>query len=623
MAVAQATSSMMNPLDLLTFLKGMGGSTQSGSSTTSIDPKFLEGLQQLLGTQMGQTTPEGAAKMIQDIFAQGSKAAPQLATQLAGAVGARTGNNSALATGNIQLQSELASKAMQMLAGLQRDAGATATSLAQAAPKTTTESKTTGTSTSGKLMTALPFLLGNADKIKKLGSGLFAPTEMTDAGFGSVPGGSGGFGQIVNNPSAFIGGSVNGGSDFSGASFVPEAGGDMFSSGFSDYSGVTGLTDTSAASSADFLSSFDATQLIPTTDYFDAVDAFGFADGGKVPTRESIYSRRRAALDSAEEATVKGDGTNEAYQKRMQPVVPQQLPTPGVVELVRKVLGFANGGRVPDPTMQMAAPGAMALNDPLDIASVASSFAGDSGAVEAPQLPVGGRDFSADVLGEDVISYFAGDNTARTEFRGQDGYLYRGTNEDFQYSGSEGEQVEGGRSTQIQRYSSSEGGKDYDMDKQVANKFDKTFNPDGSYRDITINSPMESEMGGFLQFAGMVAALATGNPAAFARSIGMQAGKAAVGDAMSKNLPANLFGGVNKRQVAAEAAYMQPGGGRDQSRQFANGGEIRGPGTGTSDSIPIKASAGEYIVPADVTAMLGTDFLDKLTQLFHTPVGAK
>jgi hypothetical protein len=64
-------------------------------------------------------------------------------------------------------------------------------------------------------------------------------------------------------------------------------------------------------------------------------------------------------------------------------------------------------------------------------------------------------------------------------------------------------------------------------------------------------------------------------------------------------------------------------------RRFANGGQIIGPGTGTSDSVPavvadtgepIKVSNQEYIVPADVVAKLGKEFFDDLLRALHKPV---
>ena len=61
--------------------------------------------------------------------------------------------------------------------------------------------------------------------------------------------------------------------------------------------------------------------------------------------------------------------------------------------------------------------------------------------------------------------------------------------------------------------------------------------------------------------------------------------------------------------------------------QMADGGKVQGPGTGISDSISatgpggrqIRISNGEYIIPADTVAKLGTDYFDKLIEKTHTP----
>lgn len=68
------------------------------------------------------------------------------------------------------------------------------------------------------------------------------------------------------------------------------------------------------------------------------------------------------------------------------------------------------------------------------------------------------------------------------------------------------------------------------------------------------------------------------------------------------------------------------------STQFADGGEIHGPGDGTSDSIngvvespdgrvmQAQFSDGEYVIPDDVVRKKGTEFFDKLIEKHHTPV---
>jgi TP901 family phage tail tape measure protein len=45
---------------------------------------------------------------------------------------------------------------------------------------------------------------------------------------------------------------------------------------------------------------------------------------------------------------------------------------------------------------------------------------------------------------------------------------------------------------------------------------------------------------------------------------------------------------------------------------YADGGKVKGPGTGTSDSIPALLSNGEYVIRANAVKALGTDTLDKM-----------
>ena len=68
-------------------------------------------------------------------------------------------------------------------------------------------------------------------------------------------------------------------------------------------------------------------------------------------------------------------------------------------------------------------------------------------------------------------------------------------------------------------------------------------------------------------------------------------------------------GSIFDRRKAAE----------DQERRatgYANGGMVRGPGTGTSDSIPAEIPEGSYIMPADSTAQLGEEALSSMGRGF-------
>jgi len=67
------------------------------------------------------------------------------------------------------------------------------------------------------------------------------------------------------------------------------------------------------------------------------------------------------------------------------------------------------------------------------------------------------------------------------------------------------------------------------------------------------------------------------------------------------------FGGGS---VAADAGGVQA---------YAKGGEVKGPGTGTSDSIKARLSDGEYVIPADVVERIGVAFFDSLKDRFHEP----
>ena len=65
-----------------------------------------------------------------------------------------------------------------------------------------------------------------------------------------------------------------------------------------------------------------------------------------------------------------------------------------------------------------------------------------------------------------------------------------------------------------------------------------------------------------------------------------------------------------KSTPAPQSSYEQS----LRSQNFATGGMVRGPGTGTSDSIPAKLSDGEFIIPADVVRYYGTDKLNKMVE---------
>ena len=74
-------------------------------------------------------------------------------------------------------------------------------------------------------------------------------------------------------------------------------------------------------------------------------------------------------------------------------------------------------------------------------------------------------------------------------------------------------------------------------------------------------------------------------------------------------------------QLQAMIPQMEAMGFKQQPQQyFANGGMVRGAGTGTSDSIQARLSHGEYVLPADTVRAVGVGALDAMREATHKPV---
>ncbi len=75
-------------------------------------------------------------------------------------------------------------------------------------------------------------------------------------------------------------------------------------------------------------------------------------------------------------------------------------------------------------------------------------------------------------------------------------------------------------------------------------------------------------------------------------------------------------------KVGAQYDFSQPYTLQDPGpapQKFASGGLIRGPGTGTSDSIPALLSNGEYVIRAAAVRKLGKNALDLLNRGIPIP----
>lgn len=117
------------------------------------------------------------------------------------------------------------------------------------------------------------------------------------------------------------------------------------------------------------------------------------------------------------------------------------------------------------------------------------------------------------------------------------------------------------------------------------------------------------------------------------------------GGMIQRDLSAGIFDRFGTPQAMAESAFANLDATREQRNRrtiggiassfanggqipYAEGGQIAGPGTGTSDSIPavtdqgqsVAVSNGEYKIPPQVVAALGKDFFDELIAQYHKPV---
>jgi TP901 family phage tail tape measure protein len=76
-----------------------------------------------------------------------------------------------------------------------------------------------------------------------------------------------------------------------------------------------------------------------------------------------------------------------------------------------------------------------------------------------------------------------------------------------------------------------------------------------------------------------------------------------------------LLHGIRDKHVTLTVGTVRVGNTKVNAGQFADGGQVAGPGTGTSDSIPAYLSNGEYVVKAAAVARYGTHFLNSVNSM--------
>lgn len=71
-----------------------------------------------------------------------------------------------------------------------------------------------------------------------------------------------------------------------------------------------------------------------------------------------------------------------------------------------------------------------------------------------------------------------------------------------------------------------------------------------------------------------------------------------------------LAADLGNTEIVIPVRVATPGSDTAEPQQFATGGQVRGPGSGTSDSIPALLSNGEYVIRAAAVRKLGKGYLD-------------
>ncbi|MEN6585269.1 MAG: hypothetical protein ABFE02_04335, partial [Sulfuricella sp.] len=249
--------------------------------------------------------------------------------------------------------------------------------------------------------------------------------------------------------------------------------------------------------------------------------------------------------------------------------VPQNYADGGVVSTIKGMLGFGGGKKKPEPL-------------PADLNKMPPTGAGP--AASQPEPP------------KKAISQYSGMSALERRMKEAGAYADGGLVRTI--------------SDAVRPFSESVGGYWSNSNKEfeatnpgVGARFDRALSPvtgfgsavgamydaagNGSARDAAIAAAQAAPM-----FAAMKAVPAAKSLIPTAPQIAVATGKTA----------AKVVGGTGAGVAADEV----------QARGFANGGLVRGPGTGISDDIEDEVEEGTFIMPADSTEAMGKETMEKL-----------
>jgi hypothetical protein len=604
---------------------GGSSSTSSTSSSANIDP-----LMQIFGQQAASSTPEGMQAMLQQLFTQGAQQVPGLTQQFANSSGSRVAGNSGLNLALGDLNKTLASQAAQLMMQQQAQAAGTAGQIAQATRgQTTTQSSTpnqqtvqTGNPKAAGLATLGGLGLNAADKL-----GLLKGLKGSIGGAASA----GGSPFEVNFPSSGVLSDSAGGlatPNYDVADVASFSGnGDQFGNYGESLSGLGESASNIGGSLMDAgsmlwdgagdLASEAGTQIADAAGgLFDDFSSW-FADGGLVKV-ESLHERRRAALEEAEAAANRGEDSNAAYQKRMGQ---QGASGNGSKE---KPVKKADGGVIRNRN-NMGGPlnrgmGSGALNfqgqTQQSVTDVASRPTGSTGASGTSGNSGNSLTTAQLQSNPELLAKLLDKETGASAMAGPNGTI--GTpSQNAAVLGGIANSVVGGMLGPLGALG---------MSALTGQK---------SIQSLAVNA-LAAELGLTSLAPGLTASGLGGSAAGAGEADpGVAAGTQ---DALTGFLGLNDNFGTsapdsNSGQTGAEGGGIGGsgnsagssdapggiGGSNGGDAVAADGGKMKGPGTGISDSIHARLSDGEYVLSKDVVDIVGVPFLDSLQHRFHTP----
>lgn len=611
--------------DILTLLD----SGKSKSTTTS-DTSTLQNL-------LGQLQGTDYSDVLKSTFTQAGGQIPGLTASLANSLGARTGNNSAVSTALGKLLESTAIKGAGQVAQLQQNNQQlqlqAANGIANGNKTTTTQTagsnaaktlaalqlggkfldSSTGKSILGKGKSAFDSMFGSDSSAPALTPGADAAdfASLDSSSFGSA-GGDAGVNLFADQANNFAG----------------DLGGSLFSSGGGD---------AAAGAAGDVIGGNDFS--LPTEDFF------SFADGG-------LVGRDQKPVKLGNDGDAEDDPLDPNWEMD-DGEFPKSFPTKNPSGEGSQA--YADGGRV-EPKVGTKGP-------------VKSGGTGGGLSKESTQAAVSSPSQAAS--GPKLTLTFEPGTIPKVE---------KGLKDAGAYADGGSVRVGGGRVSSRPTYATDAISKSGAVQSPL-----EALNPGFSLPNLQL-TPQREDIGGVAGAPGTAPSSPTAESVAVGNAIGNAVGNAtlsavvgpigiaamnAVGintpqSAISQALSALGIGqsssvGVSTNNSgmtpqAMEAAAMQGSGNADaapdtgsagpsgsgtsagnagdadggtgsadgpDSGNYKDGGDLKGPGTGTSDSINIKASTGEYIMPTDVVQELGVRFFDELKNKFHTPAAVQ